>query len=445
MIQYHVIKIEEGLHVNEIKCPACGKVFQVDESGFESIVKQVRDSEFAQELRRREASFKEEKQSAVDLAKEKEKNALMNGMAEQDKKIALLGEQVKAIEREKEQAMREAQRAARELRKREASFDDEKQSAVDLAKEKEKSALMGGMAEREKTIALLGEQVKASEEKKALAISEMTNRHAIELKNKDAEIAYYREFKARLNTKLVGESLEKHCEIEFGKLRSAAPAAFANAWFGKDSDICDGSKGDYIYRETDGGIEIVSIMFEMKNEEDKTSARRRNEDFLQKLDKDRKSKGCEYAVLVSLLEQDNELYNAGIVDVSHLHRKMYVIRPQFFIPMITLLRNAAMHSLESKRELALARNQNIDIKNFEEDMNAFKEGFARNYRLASERFSEAISEIDKTIDHLQKTKKALLSSENNLRLANNKAEDLTIKRLTRGNPTMQTMFEELKA
>jgi len=281
----------------------------------------------------------------------------------------------------------------------------------------------------------------SKEAEKLLLESSLKDKYETELKTKDEMIAYYKDMKARLSTKMVGETLEQHCETEFNKLRATA---FPNAYFEKDNDARSGSKGDYIYRESDAaGNETISIMFEMKNEGDETATKHRNEDFLRELDKDRNEKKCEYAILVTLLEADSELYNSGIVDVSHKYPKMYIIRPQFFIPMITLLRNAALNSLKYKSELALVKAQNVDITNFEDNMNKFKEGFAKNYDLASRKFKTAIDEIDKTIDHLQKTKDALLSSENNLRLANNKAEDLTIKRLTRGNPTMASKFAEL--
>ena len=268
-------------------------------------------------------------------------------------------------------------------------------------------------------------------------------KHADEIKRREDEIAYYKDFKARQSTKMIGESLEQHCETEFNKLRATA---FQNAYFEKDNDIKTGSKGDFIYREfSDDGVEFISIMFEMKNEMDTTATKHKNEDFFKELDKDRKEKNCEYAVLVTMLEADNEYYNSGIVDVSYKYPKMYVVRPQFFIPIITVLRNAALNSLQYRHELELVRNQNIDITHFEDDINDFKDKFSRNFRLASEKFQKAIDEIDKTIDHLQKTKEALLSSENNLRLANNKAEDLTIKRLTKGNPTMAEKFAELES
>ena len=270
----------------------------------------------------------------------------------------------------------------------------------------------------------------------------LLDKHADELRLREEQIAYYKDFKAKQSTKMIGESLERHCENEFNKIRATA---FQNAYFEKDNDARTGSKGDYIYREySDTGVEFISIMFEMKNEMDTTATKHKNEDFFKELDKDRREKNCEYAVLVSMLESDNDFYNSGIVDVSYKYPKMYVVRPQFFIPIITVLRNAALNSLQYRAELEVIRNQNIDITHFEEDINDFKDKFSRNFRLASEKFRKAIDEIDKTIDHLQKTKEALLSSENNLRLANNKAEDLTIKRLTRGNPTMAEKFAQLK-
>jgi len=382
---------------------------------------------------------------------------------------------------EREKAL-EAKLKEQELLERVTMLEKEKESAVELAEAKTKNQLQADLAkkeaetatvkaEKDAEIAKLLAKIDAAETEKKLALTEVVNRVererdelANELKNKDTEkqllesslkdkyltelktkdemIAYYKDMKAKLSTKMVGETLEQHCETEFNKLRATA---FQNAYFEKDNDARSGSKGDYIYRETDGaGNEIISIMFEMKNEGDETATKHKNEDFLKELDKDRTEKRCEYAVLVTLLEADSELYNSGIVDVSHRHEKMYAIRPQFFIPIITLLRNAALNSLQYKQELALVKAQSIDITNFEDNMNTFKEGFARNYDLASRKFQDAIGGIDKTIMQLQKTKEALLSSENNLRLANQKAEDLTIKRLTRGNPTMAAKFTELK-
>ena len=387
--------------MQEIKCPNCGEVFQVDESSYDSIAKQVRDKEFSKEIEQRENYYAKEKEAAVKLAQ-----------AEKDTEIAQLKSKIDSLETEKILAVNEAV----------ASKEKE------ISKQKEKIALLNGQIEtNEKTAQLKEQTLKENYEEK--------------LKGKDEQIAYYRDLKARQSTKMVGETLEQHCEIEFNKLRATG---FQNAYFEKDNDAKTGSKGDFIFREfADDGTEFVSIMFEMKNEMDETATKHKNEDFFKELDKDRNEKKCEYAVLVSLLEADNELYNTGIVDVSYKYPKMYVIRPQFFIPMITLLRNASLNALQYKQELAVIRNQNIDISHFEEDMNEFKDKFSRNYRLASEKFKKAIDEIDKTIDHLQKTKEALLSSENNLRLANNKAEELSIKRLTRNNPTMAAKFAEL--
>ncbi len=333
------------------------------------------------------------------------------------------------------------------LAKKEAEIADMK-STIDKSEVEKKLSVTEAVKKIEKERDALVGELKSKETEKQLLEKSLQEKHVAELKTKDDiikmkddAIAFHKDMKLKLSTKMVGETLEQHCEIEFNKLRATA---FQNAYFEKDNDSKSGSKGDYIYRETDeAGNEIISIMFEMKNEGDETATKKRNEDFLRELDKDRTEKKCEYAVLVSLLEAENELYNTGIVDVSHKYSKMYVVRPQFFIPIITLLRNAAMNSLKYKAELALVKSQNIDVTNFEDNVNKFKEGFAKNYDLASRRFKTAIEEIDNTIDHLQKTKEALLSSENNLRLANNKAEDLTIKRLTRGNPTMTVKFLEL--
>ncbi|OGM79495.1 hypothetical protein A2382_01045 [Candidatus Woesebacteria bacterium RIFOXYB1_FULL_38_16] len=376
--------------MNDIKCPHCKKVFKVDEAGFADILKQVRDHVFDKELHER-LKLAEREQELESKLKEKDIiDRAKDALVKKDRENAELKAKLEKADIEKELSVTEAVRKV----------------------EKERDDLVGKLKTKDDII-----------------------------KMKDDEIALRKDMKLKLSTKMVGETLEQHCEIEFNKLRATA---FQNAYFEKDNDSESGSKGDYIYRETDeAGNEIISIMFEMKNEGDETATKKRNEDFLRELDKDRAEKKCEYAVLVSLLEADNELYNTGIVDVSYKHPKMYVVRPQFFIPIVTLLRNAAMNSLKYKAELALIRNQNIDITNFEDNINIFKEGFAKNYDLASRKFKTAIEEIDKTIDHLQKTKDALLSSENNLRLANNKAEDLTIKRLARGNPTMTAKFEEL--
>lgn len=410
--------------MREIRCPKCGEVFQVDESGYAAIVKQVRDKEFEKEIREREAQFRQEKQAAEELARTKTEQKLSGQISSQKTRI-----------RELETRL-QAEKDARDLEIQKAAAEKERELAQRIAAKDQE------LAERDVRIQKLRSQMDSEEKKSQLKEQSLKEKYEEQLKMKDELVAYYKDFKARQSTKMVGESLEIHCETEFNKLRATG---FQHAYFEKDNDARSGSKGDYIYRETDPeGMEFISIMFEMKNEMDETATKKKNEDFLKELDKDRREKNCEYAVLVSLLEPDSELYNQGIVDMSHRYPKMYVIRPQFFIPIITILRNAATNALDYRRQLEVVRNQNIDISHFEEDMNDFKEKFARNFRIASERFQKAIDEIDKTIDHLQKTKEALLSSENNLRLANNKAEDLTIKRLTRKNPTMAAKFAELE-
>lgn len=421
--------------MNEILCPHCKKAFKVDEAGFADILKQVRDHEFERELFERIEMLERDKESAVKLAEANVKNALQAEAAKKDTEIAEL-KAAKNLALAELESKKDAELS--ELKAKLQTFETEKKLAVTEAVnkiEKERDELASVLKNKDTEQRLLETSLKEK------YTTELKTKDDI-IKLKDEEIALRKDMKARLSTKMVGETLEQHCETEFNKLRATA---FPNAYFEKDNDARTGSKGDYIYRETDeAGNEIISIMFEMKNEGDETATKHKNEDFLRELDKDRAEKKCEYAVLVSLLEADSELYNSGIVDASHRHPKMYVIRPQFFIPIITLLRNAAFNSLKYKSELALVKAQNIDITNFEENMNKFKEGFAKNYDLASRKFKTAIEEIDKTIDHLQKTKDALLSSENNLRLANNKAEDLTIKRLTRGNPTMAAKFADLQ-
>jgi len=420
--------------MNDIICPHCKKVFKVDEAGFADILKQVRDHVFDKELHERLELAEKEKENAVKLAESNLKNTLQEELTKKDKELAELRAE-------------NDRNLAEKLAKKESELAEIK-SKLDKADVEKKLTVTEAVKNIEKERDALAGKLKSKETEKQLLEKSLQEKHLAELKTKDDiikmkddEITLRKDMKLKLSTKMVGETLEQHCEIEFNKLRATA---FQNAYFEKDNDSTSGSKGDYIYRETDeAGNEIISIMFEMKNEGDETATKKRNEDFLRELDKDRAEKKCEYAVLVSLLESENELYNTGIVDVSHKHPKMYVVRPQFFIPIITLLRNAAMNSLRYKAELALVKSQNIDITNFEDNINKFKEGFAKNYDLASRKFKTAIEEIDKTIDHLQKTKDALLSSENNLRLANNKAEDLTIKRLARGNPTMTAKFEEL--
>jgi len=417
----------QGANMNQIICPHCKTSFSIDEAGFADILKQVRDHEFEHDLQERIRIMEKEKQDAVKLAEAQTKNELQDEAARKDAQIA-------ELKAEKNLALTQLESKKNvelsEIKAKLQSFETEKRLAVTEAVNK---------VEKERSE--LANTLKSKEAEKQLLVISLKDKFESELKSKDEMIAYYKDMKAKLSTKMVGETLEQHCEIEFNKLRATA---FPQAYFEKDNDSKTGSKGDYIYRETDeSGNEIISVMFEMKNEGDETAIKHRNEDFLRELDKDRLEKRCEYAVLVTLLEADNELYNCGIVDVSHKYKKMYVVRPQFFITMITLLRNAALNSLKYKSELALVKAQNIDITNFEDNMNKFKEGFAKNYDLASRKFRDAIDEIDKTIDHLQKTKDALLSSENNLRLANSKADDLTIKRLTHGNPTMAEKFSEV--
>lgn len=405
--------------MQEIKCPNCGTIFQVDESEYAQILRQVRDDEFKKELEYR----------AKDLAEKKETDLKLVRM-EQEKK---LGEIITS----KDSELAKKDRMIEQLKMQIAGEKTERELAVSKAvQQKEKE-----LSEKQTEITKLKGQISNTEAQSKLKEQSLKEQYEDRLKLKDEQIEYYKDFKARQSTKMVGESLEQHCMNQFNSIRMTA---FPNAYFEKDNDARSGSKGDIIFREAGAdGTEFISIMFEMKNEMDETATKHKNEDFFKELDKDRRQKNCEYAVLVSLLEIDNELYNNGIVDVSYKYEKMYVIRPQFFIPMITLLRNAALNSLQYKQELQVVKNQQIDILHFEENMNAFKEGFARNYRIASDRFKTAIDEIDKTITHLQKTKDALLSSENNLRLANNKADDLSIKKLTKNAPAVREMFEEL--
>ena len=486
--------------MNEIKCPKCGTVFQINETDYDSIVKQIRDKEFLKEIEVREHAHKLDKESAVKIAEQIKEKELTEKITKKELEITSLKNELKgkeeSISNKLEKDFKE------ELNKKEILITELKKQ-LELQEQQNKLEIKEKLTEKEKEIDSLENELKVKEEqtetklqkeyteklnKKELEISELKsklqlketenelaiknvvgekekeidslqnklelnkNEYLLKEKNlvesyeerikaRDEQIAYYKDFKAKQSTKMIGESLEQHCHTEFNKLRPL----FKNAYFEKDNDARTGSKGDFIFRDFDeDDMEIVSIMFEMKNEADTTSSKHKNEDFFKELDKDRKEKSCEYAVLVSLLEADNEYYNNGIVDVSYRYEKMYVIRPQFFIPLITLIRGLAMKSLQYKKELEVVQNQNIDISHFEENMNSFKEGFGRNYRLASEKFKKAIEEIDKTIDHLQKTKDALISSENNLRLANNKAEDLTIKKLTSNSPTMAKMFEELR-
>ena len=407
--------------MHEIKCPKCGEVFQVDESGYAQMLSQVRDEAFEEELHKRAKELEARSKDNLKIAQMQKDKEYSEALSDKDKILA-----GKDIEIE-------------QLKNKLAMNDSEKKLAVsDALRDKEKE-----VADIQAEIIKLKSQIENQKTESALKEKTLEEKYQNELKVKDEQINYYKDFKARQSTKMVGESLEQHCQNQFNSIRMTA---FPNAYFEKDNEVSgSGSKGDFIFRESDEeGTEFISIMFEMKNEMDTTASKHKNEDFFKELDKDRQEKGCEYAVLVSLLESDNELYNNGIVDVSYKYPKMYVIRPQFFIPMITLLRNAALNSLKYQKELAVVRNQQLDLYNFEANMQDFKDAFGRNYRLASEKFQTAIEEIDKTIDHLEKVKKALQSSENNLRLANDKADDLSIKKLTKNAPSVKQMFDDLK-
>lgn len=461
--------------MHEIICPHCGKAFKIDETGYADIIKQVRDSDFEKQLHDRLELAEQDKRNAVELAQTKVASEMQKVAVAKDteiqelksrldagevaRKIAVT-EALSAVEKERdtlanelEQSKRDKQAASElgaarllsELQNAAATKDAEIQglkAKLDAKEVAQKLAITEAVGVVEKEREELKSALVRAELEKQLAEKSLKDKYETQIKDRDDAIERLRDMKARLSTKMVGETLEQHCEIEFNRIRAMA---FPRAYFEKDNDARTGSKGDYVFRDSDEvGTEIVSIMFEMKNESDRTATKNKNEDFLKELDKDRTEKGCEYAVLVSLLEPDSELYNTGIVDVFHRHPKMYIVRPQFFLPMITLLRNAAMNSLKYKSELALVRAQNIDITNFETELDTFKTAFAKNYDLASKRFQMAIEEIDKSIDHLQKTKDALLGTDRNLRLANDKAQDVTIKKLTRGNPTMAAKFTELK-
>ncbi len=472
--------------MNEISCPHCGKAFKVDEAGYANILKQVRDKEFDAQLHERLELAEKDKANAVELAKERlsrelqaeaqQKEATINELKAQltagktEKELAV-NSAVSAVEKERNDLLNQLKQAQLDNQKATEQAVKDKASAVELTEQKVSSLLRDELQEQKSIIQGLKAQLESKEVSQKLAITEavsvvekdrdtlkhsldqaalekqvaekdLTDKYEIRLKDRDEEIERLKDFKAKLSTKMVGETLEQHCETEFDRIRATA---FPRAYFEKDNDASSGSKGDFIFKDMDEAeTEIVSIMFEMKNENDTTATKKKNEDFFKELDKDRNEKGCEYAILVSLLEPENELYNTGIVDVSHRYEKMYVIRPQFFMPMITLLRNAAMNSLSYKNELALVKAQNIDVTNFESDLDQFKNAFGRNYELASRQFQTAVSEIDKSINHLQKTRDALLKSENNLRLANDKAQDVTVKKLTRKNPTMKEKFEEAR-
>ena len=462
--------------MNDIICPHCGKAFKIDEAGYADILKQVRDSDFEHQLHERLELAERDKLTAVELARAQMAAELQKQTAAREAEIQSLKAKLQAEEVARQlavtQALGEVEKQRDALASELQQARQETQSAKQMAEARLVHELQKAAADKDTQIQALKARLDAAEMTQTLAITEarsalekqrdelqaslerarlekqlaeqsLRDRYEIQLKDRDDAIERLRDMKARLSTKMVGETLEQHCETEFNRIRATA---FPRAYFEKDNDARTGSKGDYIFRDSDeGGTEIVSIMFEMKNESDTTATKKRNEDFLKELDRDRTEKGCEYAVLVSLLEPDSELYNTGIVDVFHRYPKMYVVRPQFFIPIITLLRNAAMNSLKYKTELALVKAQNIDITNFESQLDSFKDAFAKNYDLASRRFQTAIDEIDKSIDHLQKTKDALLGADRTLRLANDKAQDVTIKKLTKGNPTMAAKFAELKA
>jgi hypothetical protein len=464
--------------MHEIICPHCHKAFKIDEAGYADILKQVRDGDFEKQLHERLELAEREKRDAIALAEANVTNVLQKAAAAKDTEIQALKAQLDAGEVARKLAVTEAlgtvsqerDALANELKAEQERARNSSQAAAQLAEAKLAHALQAEAAKKDAEIQALQAKLEASETARQLAVNEavgvvarerddlkndlnliavknqleekaIKEQFALQLRDRDGEIARLRDMKARLSTKMVGETLEQHCEIEFNRIRAAA---FQRAHFEKDNDARTGSKGDYIFRDSDeSGAEIVSIMFEMKNESDETATKKRNEDFLKELDKDRTEKACEYAVLVSLLEPESELYNSGIVDVSHRYPKMYVVRPQFFVPLITLLRNAALNAMKYKSELALVRSQNVDITKFETQLDEFKTAFGRNWRLASEGFEEAVKRIDEAIKDLEKTKEALHKSANNLRLANDKADDLTIKKLTRGNPTMAAKFDEL--
>lgn len=453
--------------MQEIRCPKCNEVFQVDDSGYSQIVQQVRDKEFEKEAARRAEELEKAKNSELKILEMEYEKKLESALSEKsdditdkEKRITELEARLESIESEKQLAVANAvsereKRFNEESSKAQKTISDKEshikqlelqlqqaQSLQQAALDKAKSENALAIAKKDNEINELNSQLKTKDNEAELRCRAIEEKYAIELKNKNELIEQYKDFKARLSTKMVGETLEQHCLTQFNSLRMSA---FPNAYFEKDNDARSGSKGDFIFRESsEDGIEFISIMFEMKNEMDTTATKHKNEDFFKELDKDRNEKGCEYAVLVSMLEADNEFYNAGIVDVSYKYPKMYVIRPQFFIPLISLLRNAARNSLEYKRELAMAKAQQVDLTNFEKNITEFKTAFSRNYQLASDKFKIAIDEIDKTITHLQKTKDALLSSENNLRLANNKAEEqLTIKKLTKDAPSIKEEFARL--
>lgn len=445
------MKTENKKNANQLKCPNCGELFTIDESGYADLLKQVKDQTYEKELEEREAAISKNYELKMQLAKEQEDNARQLSESQLKNEITRLENQLKQSESEKELAVNKAvgkvekQLSEQQLSSRNAENDlklkiSELENKIANGKQAIDLAVQQAVAQKDLELAAQANEITKLNSDIALKIQETKDFYELQLKSKDEAIAFYKDLKAKMSTKMVGETLEQHCSTEFNRVRPLFP----NAYFEKDNDASGGSKGDFIFRDYEDGTEYVSVLFEMKNELEETATKHKNEDFLKKLDADRNAKKCEFAVLVSLLESDSELYNTGIVDMSHRYPKMYVIRPQFFIPLITLLVQTSKKSLEYKKQLVVAQSQSLDITNFEDQLLDFKEKFGRNYRLASEKFQKAIEEIDKTIDHLQKIKDALIGSENNLRLANNKAEELTIKKLTKNNPTMTQKFEELK-
>jgi hypothetical protein len=428
--------------MNQIKCPHCGEEFTLNDEGYLNIINQVKTKEFNQEIHQRLEQLKVQNQKDIEIEKTKVESSFLQKLSQKEQELQSLKDKINNSEQAKSLAVLSAEGKLKEQLKQQELIIQQLKSNIDSALKDKQLETQAALSKKEQQLQELTARIELEKKQAELEKSSIKQRYDEQLKQKDEAIAYYKDLKTKLSTKMVGETLEQHCEYEFNNLRALA---FPRANFGKDNDAQSGSKGDYIFREVDeNGVEILSIMFEMKNEQDETATKKKNEHFLKELDKDRNEKKCEYAILVSLLESDNELYNNGIVDVSHIYPKMYVIRPQFFIPMITLLRNASLNALKFKQEAALMRRQNIDITTFEDDLNAFKQAFSKNYELASRKFGDAIDEIDKTIKSLQKTKEYLLSSENNLRLANDKADSLTVKKLTKNNPTMKKKFEELE-
>lgn len=428
--------------MQEIKCPKCGEVFQVDEAGYAAIVKQVRDKEFNRELKERELQFKMAKEDALEVARTKAEKEFNQLKAEKDRLVSELNAKLTAKDEEQKHIVKEAEAEKDKVIAELSAQITNNENLKNLAVSEVETRYTKLLAEKKEEIAKLNGDLESANKELEIRVNSIRREYDVIIKNKDEQIEQYRDFKARQSTKMIGESLEVHCSNEFNKVR---PIGFPTAYFEKDNDARSGSKGDFIFRDFDDeGNEYISIMFEMKNEADATEKKHKNEDFFKELDKDRREKDCEYAVLVTLLEADNDYYNQGIVDVSHRYQKMYVIRPQFFIPLISLLRNAARNSLEYRKQLAEMKNQNIDIENFEAGIDEFKRLWGMHYTNAKNRFDEAIAEIDKTMQHLQKVRDALVTSGNHLGKANTQAADLTIKRLTKGNPTMAQKFAELK-